>query len=473
VRAYRFGPYRARVLVGKWTLPLPRLGPTNRDQQGTRAVLRAKQRLGKYRIERRLAEGAFANVYQALDTIEGIRVALKIPHAHLVTREVLEEFRNEVRLMAQLDHPNILPLKDASFVDSHFVIAFPLAERTLAERIQRRLSLRTALDFADQMLAAVAYAHAKRMIHCDIKPENFLLFPQDRLRLTDFGIAKVARRTVQASGSGTVGYIAPEQAMGKPSFRSDVFSLGLILYRMLSGQLPEWPYEWPPPGFDRLKQRAHPDLIQLVRKATEFQPRKRFQDAGQMRAAFRRAKTLAMKHQALRGRRKTGSTARRDWQMIRRQQFQREYGAALETRFACHRCAGPVAESMRACPWCGAGRAVHPEETRMPARCPRCKRGLKLDWSYCPWCYGPGFEVSTRRQYTDVRYQARCSNSACPRKALMPFMRYCPWCHRKVRRKWKVPGKSDTCPSCGWGVYRSFWDYCPWCGKALHRAVRA
>jgi len=199
-------------------------------------VLRAKQKLGKYRIERRLAEGGFANVFQAYDTIEGVRVALKVPHPELLTRGVLEDFRNEVRLMAQLDHPHVLPLKDASFIGPHFVVAFPLGERTLADRIQNRVSLPAALDYAGQMLSAVAYAHSRRVMHCDIKPENFLLFPGNRLRLSDFGIAKVARRTIQASGSGTVGYVAPEQAMGKPSFRSDVFSLGLILYRMLSGQ---------------------------------------------------------------------------------------------------------------------------------------------------------------------------------------------------------------------------------------------
>ncbi len=432
-------------------------------------MFRAKQKLGKYRIERRLAEGGFANVFQAYDTIEGVRVALKVPHPNLLTRDVLEDFRNEVRLMARLDHPHILPLKDASVIGAHFVVAFPLGERTLADRIQSRISLAAAMDYADQMLSAVAYAHARRVMHCDIKPENFILFPGNRLRLSDFGIAKVARRTIQASGSGTVGYVAPEQAMGKPSFRSDVFSLGLILYRMLSGHLPEWPYEWPPPGADKLRRRAHPELVKLVRKAVELNPRKRFKDAEQMRAAFRKAKPRALKYQAPKRRRKPGGTAKRHWQLIRRQQFQREHGKALETRFACPRCGGPVAESMHACPWCGAARTVHRDETRFPAQCPRCNRGMKLDWAYCPWCYGPGFELTTDREYSDVRYQARCANSACPRKLLMPFMRYCPWCRRKVRRKWKVPGSNQGCPACGWGVYPSFWDYCPWCGKALGR----
>ncbi|MBN2293777.1 MAG: serine/threonine protein kinase, partial [Pirellulales bacterium] len=205
------------------------------------SILRKGQKLGKYKIERRLGEGGFANVYQALDTIEGTRVALKIPHDRLVTPDVIENFRREVRLMARLHHPNILPLKDASIIDSHFVIAFPLGERSLADRIERRMSFNTSLDFADQMLTAVSHAHSNGVIHCDIKPENFIIFPESRLQLADFGIAKVAFRTVQGSGWGTLGYIAPEQAMGRPSFRSDVFSLGLVLYRMFAGKLPQWP----------------------------------------------------------------------------------------------------------------------------------------------------------------------------------------------------------------------------------------
>ena len=431
-------------------------------------VLRRGSRLGKYRIESRLGDGAFAAVYRASDTLEGVTVALKIPHSRVLTEEDEDSFRKEIRLAARLRHPHILPLKSADIIDGQYVLAYPLGEGTLADRLQSRLSLSTGLEYAEQMTDAVAFAHQHRVIHCDIKPDNLIL-TRDGLMLTDFGIAKVALRTVRASGSGTVGYCAPEQAMGKPSFRSDVFSLGLVIYRMFTGRLPEYPVDWPPPGYDRLRRLAHGDLIKLLRRAIQLDPRKRFTNADPMLAALRRMKPYALKRNTKRNGSKTSSRNGGDWKAVQWRQFQRLYGKVLDTRYACGRCGGPVSEPMTCCPWCAAGRATHKDETRMPLLCPRCNRGLKSDWSYCPWCYGPGFELSTDRQYGDARYVAKCTNSACERKDLMPFMRYCPWCHRKVTRKWKIEGSKEKCPSCSWGVVAGFWSCCPWCSKKLQK----
>ncbi len=436
-----------------------------------RSRLRVGRLLGKYRIERLISKGPFAAVYKAYDTIEGIHVALKIPHAHLMDDQFLEDFRKEVRLSARLDHPNILHIKNAGFIDGIFVVALPLGERTLADRLQRRIGLAKVLDFTEQALDALHYAHIHRIIHCDIKPENFILFPGDHLRLADFGIAKFALRTVEASGSGTIGYIAPEQAMGKPSFKSDVFSFGLLLYRMLSGFLPEWPFEWPPPGHERLDRRhLYPGLVQLVRRAIEVNPAKRFQDAEHMLDQFIRIRSRALAYSTQQQRRKKNNRITRDWKEMRNELFKRTYGRLLQTRHTCRRCGGPVSESMRACPWCGAQRKIHRAGTRFPARCPRCKRGIKLDWKYCPWCYGKGFRNVSTRAYTDIRYSARCSNPKCTRKVLMPFMHYCPWCLRSVKRKWKLPESNARCPSCGWGVLPAYWSRCPWCGKALKKS---
>jgi len=451
----------ARDFVGQCR----RLGKRNTARK---TMLRAGQKLGKYKIERRIAEGGFASIYRAFDTIEGIRVALKVPHRHLMNRQMLEDFRREVRLAARLDHPNILPIKDASMIDGKFVVVFPLGDCSLDERMSRRMSLRTALDFAEQILSAVAFAHKHRIVHCDIKPENLILFDSRRLRLTDFGVAKVARRTISASGSGTLGYIAPEQAMGKPSQRSDVFSVGLILYRLFSGHLPEWPYDWPPAGYEKLRRRLHPDMIALIRRAIEPQPRKRFRDADVMLQAFRRAKVRTLRSGTANRRKRARTSETQDWQQVRRRQFLRRYGRALQTHFQCARCGWPVSEPMQYCPWCGARRRKHRGETNYPARCPRCGRGRKLDWRFCPWCWARGFRRVSARRYTDVRYDAKCSNPSC-RGPLMPYMRYCPWCHRSVKRKWKIPAERGRCRACGWGVVEDFWSYCPWCGRKLER----
>ncbi len=242
--------------------------------------------MGKYRIDSRLASGGFADVYAATDTLLGVKVALKVPSAEFMSKELLDEFRREARLTLQLEHPNILSIRDATFIDGQFVIVSSLAEQTLDDRLRRRFSFELAFDLLTQLLDAVAYAHEQGVIHCDIKPANILLFPENHLRLTDFGIAKIAFRTISGSGTGTVGHMAPEQAMGRPSKRSDVFSIGLIAYRMLAGTWPEYPFIWPMPGASQLRRRAHADLIAVIRKSIDPVPRNRYTDAVAMQAAW-------------------------------------------------------------------------------------------------------------------------------------------------------------------------------------------
>lgn len=246
--------------------------------------------LGKYRIEKLLSSGPRADVYRAYDTIHGIRVALKIANPDIVEDDFLEEFRHEARLSSRMEHPNILPVQNASFIDGYFVIAMRLGLETLAERMTRRMSTRLALDYTTQALAAVAHAHACKIIHCDIKPENFIIFPDNRLRLTDFGFSKVALRSVKASGSGTLGYIAPEQALGRPMFQSDVFALGLVIYRLFSNRLPEYPYDWPPPGYARIRSKLRRKTIAWLRKALEFRHQDRYRNAVSMEREFRAIK---------------------------------------------------------------------------------------------------------------------------------------------------------------------------------------
>ncbi|MCA8940996.1 MAG: protein kinase [Planctomycetes bacterium] len=439
-------------------------------QSSSRKQLRARQKLGKYRIVKRIADGGFARVYKAKDTIEGVDVALKIPHADLMTKNAMQWFRQEARVHASLDHPNILPVKNAEIIDGLFVIAYPLGKKSLADRLRSRISTDRLFDFALQMLEAVAYAHAHGVVHCDLKPENFILFEGDRLRLADFGVARVARRTVPGSGSGTIGFIAPEQAMGKTSPRADVFSLGVILWLMLTGELPEWPFEWPPKGYERIRGKLHPDFVAMLRRSMEVDPKKRFADAKQMLTTFKklmpRVRRQLLQKRRNRIRTNSNTATLRDWKQIRFRQFERAFGKTLDLDHVCGHCEGPVSESMMFCPWCSHELAFDGDDSTFPDACPRCQRGRKLDWKYCAWCYGKSFDEVSDRTYTDKRYESECPKCEHP---LMPFMRYCPGCRHKLHKKWLITGSRSHCGSCGQGVVREFWDDCPWCGTQLTR----
>ena len=257
-------------------------------------MIRIGQRLGKYRVKRRLGSGAFANVYEAFDTLERVSVALKVPMSQPLEEDTKSEFEREIQISARLDHPNVLRLKNADYIDGRLVVAYPLGQRNLGDRLASRLSVRNALDFGEQLLGALAHAHEQRVIHCDVKPENLILFDNGLLQLGDFGLAKRALRTLQASSSGTLGYIAPEQAMGRPSTRSDVFSAGLIIYRMLAGVLPDWPYKWPMAGLQRLRRGA-PDLVPMLQRALQMDARRRYRDAAQMLVTFQAAKKATLR----------------------------------------------------------------------------------------------------------------------------------------------------------------------------------
>ncbi len=301
-------PYATgQILMNSSRRTLTRLGHGKTSANGVAAhasrigvrsrSMRVRQKIGKYRVERKMAEGGFATVYAAMDTIEGIRVAIKIPHEEFISEELFQSFRREVRLVAKLDHPHVLPLKDASLIEQKLVIVSLLGQQTLEERLCKRVSVAKALEYTAQLTDAVAYAHERGIIHCDIKPDNIIVFSGDRLRLADFGIAKVTRKTIQGSGTGTIGHMAPEQAMGKPSFRSDVFSLGLIIYRLFCGHWPEYPFAWPPPGaFLLRRKKVHPELIEFIKRSIAPLPKDRFKDAVRMRAEFLRLRPKVLRH---------------------------------------------------------------------------------------------------------------------------------------------------------------------------------
>jgi len=242
--------------------------------------------------------------------------------------------------------------------------------------------------------------------------------------------------------------------------------MGLVLYRLFSGKLPEWPFEWPLIGDDKLRARMRPEVIEVLKKSIQLDPGKRYKDAVQMQADFARAQTHARRQK----RNRTKNSQRRGtaWRQVRWREFQRKFKKPLQTHHHCRQCEGPVAETMQACPWCGFDNPARGSESRMPSSCPRCERGVKNDWNYCAWCYGPGFVDEGSRHYPDKRYTERCDKSRC-RGPLMPFMRYCPWCRSKVRRPWKLAGSRKSCTACGWGIAHDFWNFCAWCREPVRR----
>ena len=210
----------------------------------SRPPLRIGSRLDKYRIVKRLGEGGFATVFAAQDLVEDRKVALKIPEiGYLSDSTTLDDLQREVRIMARMDHPCILALKDARFIDGHFVMAFPLGDETLSDRMGRRMSRTTAIDLIVQMISAVGYAHEKKVLHRDLKPDNIFVTVEGHAKVLDFGLAKLTEvaapagselsksptmfGTVAGQVMGTAGYMAPEQVNGEDlDQRADLFAFG-------------------------------------------------------------------------------------------------------------------------------------------------------------------------------------------------------------------------------------------------------
>jgi serine/threonine protein kinase len=224
-------------------------GPSSLD-------LKAGQRLGKYRLSQYLGQGGSCEVWKARDTVESIWVALKIPLADVHGKRDNQALLREIKLVAQLRHQHIMPIKNADIIGGQAVLATELSVGTLDD-CSKPMSTRRIISIIAQVLDGLAYAHRKRMVHCDVTPSNIFLFPNGRAALGDFGIGlKLQGRMTTVDDFGTPGYVAPEQAYGRPTFRSDCFAVGLILYEYLTGVLPRWPFRWPPRGCKRLREKT-------------------------------------------------------------------------------------------------------------------------------------------------------------------------------------------------------------------------
>jgi beta-lactam-binding protein with PASTA domain len=201
---------------------------------------------GRYRVLRKLGSGGMANVYLAEDEELGRRIAIKILNErHAADEQFIERFRREAKNAAGLSHPNIVQIYDRGEAEGTYYIAMEyLGGRTLKEAVADRqpLPIREAIGFARQILAALRFAHRNGIVHRDIKPHNALMDDDGRLKVSDFGIARAgaaSQMTEAGSIIGTAQYLSPEQARGAAvDHRSDLYSLGIVLYELLTGTVP-------------------------------------------------------------------------------------------------------------------------------------------------------------------------------------------------------------------------------------------
>lgn len=204
------------------------------------------ERLGKWVIFKELGRGGMGRVYLAQEEIGGRQAALKILAGELA-QEIgfLRRFQREIETLSQLSHPNIVQFYEAGFENDMYFYAMEYVDGQSLEEVlhaQGRMSWRDVLDAAIQVCHALRHVHDHGIIHRDIKPPNLLRAPDGRVKLTDFGIAAVfAQAHLTATGGvvGTAEYLSPEQASGKPvTKRSDLYSLGVVLYTLLIGRTP-------------------------------------------------------------------------------------------------------------------------------------------------------------------------------------------------------------------------------------------
>jgi len=285
--------------------------------ENEQADLLVGQTIGHYKISKRIGTGGMGDVYLATDVTAGRKAALKLlPTRFTSDAQRLKRFQQEARALVGLNHPNILTVYEIGEDRSTHYIASELIEgETLRQRLTRgRMELRQAVDVASQMAGALAAAHEAGIVHRDIKPENIMLRPDGYVKVLDFGIAKLAESTfaeATADGAesmtlaethlgsllGTVRYMSPEQACGAHvDKRTDIWSLGVVLYEMVTGHVPftgETPgevmtsvLETEPPPLTSYSNQTPPELQQIISKTLRKEREERYQSAHELLEAL-------------------------------------------------------------------------------------------------------------------------------------------------------------------------------------------
>jgi hypothetical protein len=213
---------------------------------------------GRYRLDARIGHGGMSTVYRAFDTVLEREVAIKLMHREIASdSDQLERFRREARAVAQLNHPHIVRVIDAGEWDAHeqeghtgiemgtpYIVLEHVDGETLKQLIRRDapLDVPTVLAYGIELARALGAAHAQEIVHRDVKPQNVLLSEEGGAKITDFGIARTLSEeglTMDGRVLGTTDYVSPEQALGQSvTGQSDVYSLGVVLYEMLTGKVP-------------------------------------------------------------------------------------------------------------------------------------------------------------------------------------------------------------------------------------------
>jgi eukaryotic-like serine/threonine-protein kinase len=255
---------------------------------------------GRYRLEAKLGSGGMSTVYLARDETLDRPVAVKVMHREMSEQaDQLQRFRQEARAVAKLSHPNVVSVIDAGEDGGHPYIVFEYVEgETLKQRIGRdgALDPQEAIAYAIEVARGLSVAHARKMVHRDIKPQNILIDAEGRAKLTDFGISRQLEQDgMTATGRvlGTTDYVAPEQAMGRGADpRSDIYSLGVVLYEMLVGQVPFQAdsqvgvamkhVNEDLPDVQRRRPEVSAAVALVVERATAKDPGERYQHVGEM-----------------------------------------------------------------------------------------------------------------------------------------------------------------------------------------------
>lgn len=272
---------------------------------------------GRYEIREIIGVGGMAVVYKAYDSIENHIVAIKILKQEFVTNEdFVRRFKNESKAIAVLSHPNIVKVYDVSFGDLiQYIVMEYIEGITLKQYIESHghLEWKVAVSIVMQILRALQHAHDKGIIHRDVKPQNIMLMKDGSIKVTDFGIARFARsehKTMTDKAIGSVHYISPEQARGEiTDEKADIYSVGVMLYEMLSGKLPFEAESAVIVAMMQLQNEAKPlreidptiplGLSQITMNAMQKEILRRYQTAAEMLCdleTFRRDPSATFKH---------------------------------------------------------------------------------------------------------------------------------------------------------------------------------